>query len=118
MALRRPPPTTPKLYAQDGEGYGATVHAHYFVGSCDWLVTEYDPAEDVAFGWACLGDRQNAELGYVNLGELEAIRAPAQVRGPTGQGVLIHLAVEYDEHWTPGLTLSQAVELLDARSWG
>lgn len=120
MTLRRPPADTPKLYTQDGKGYRATVHAHYFLGANDWLVTEYDPAEDVAFGWACINaDRQNAELGYVSLAELEAIQVPLRVRltdtqravGFTARGI----GVEYDEYWQPA-TLEEAIDLLDRRS--
>lgn len=102
--LTRPPGDTPRLYAQDGKGYGATVYAHYFIGGCDWLVTEYDPTEDVAFGWACLhGDRWNAELGYISLAELESVRTP--------------FAVDYETDWQP-IPLTEAIELLDRRQGG
>lgn len=101
--LPRPPAGTPPLYAQDGKGYDAVVHAHYFIGSNDWLVTEYDPAEDVAFGWACLnGDRANAELGYTSLAELEQ--------------VLVHafMLVDCEDPWEP-VPLHAAIALLDRR---
>lgn len=116
--LQRPPATTPKLYAQDGLGYAATVHAHYFIGSMDWLVTEYDPEEDIAFGWANLGDPQNAELGYTNLAELEGITVPFpfHITGLRGTHVLqLGARVEYDEHWTP-VPLRQAVDAVLGRS--
>lgn len=108
--LKRPPATTPALYAQDGKGYDATVYAHYFLGGNDWLVTEYDPKEDIAFGWACLnGDRQNAELGYVSLAELESVRMRAMVGD-----IPVPFPVEYDEHWQP-MTLTEAIAELDRR---
>lgn len=108
--LQRPPETTPNLYAQDGKGYDALVHAHYFIGANDWLVTEYSPTQDIAFGWACLnGDRQMAELGYVSLAELDAIRVRADLAGYT-----VALPVEYELDWTP-LPLRDAIALLDAR---
>lgn len=101
--LPRPPADTPPLYAQDGKGYDATVHAHYFIGSSDWLVTEYDPAEDVAFGWACLGgDRDSAELGYTSLAELEQVR------------VLAFLVVDREDPWQP-MPLREAIAMLDQR---
>ena len=78
MKLQRPT-TAPPLYSQDGQGMNAVIHEHYFIGSCDWLVTEYDPEQDLAFGWACLGDRQNAELGYVSGEELESVKVPLRV---------------------------------------
>jgi hypothetical protein len=62
---------------------------HYFVGGCDWWVVELDHAAVEAFGYACLGDPQNAEWGYVDLAELEAIRS---------RGLWI---VERDLHWQP-----------------
>jgi hypothetical protein len=102
VKLTRPPEGTPPIYAQDSKGDEAVVHAHYFIGGCDWLVTEYDREDDIAFGWACTGDRQNAELGYTNLGELERIR----VRGL--------FAVDYDEHWKP-VSLREAIAEIDRR---
>lgn len=115
MSLQRPR-TAPKLYAQDGKGYEAVVFEHYFVAGCDWLVTEYDPKDDLAFGWACLGgDRQMAELGYTNLAELEAVQVPVCMR-VNGQEVLGHVPVERDEHWPAGMTLRQAIEQLDRAS--
>lgn len=97
--MKRPPASTPLLYAQDGMGYDATVHAHYFLGAHDWFVTEYDPATGVAFGWACLGgDLANAELGYVDLGELASVRAPLRLGTATLPGAL---AVEHDDYWQP-----------------
>lgn len=114
-SMPRPPASTPPLYAQDGQGYDALVHAHYFLGGSDWLVTEYNPDEDVAFGWCCLaGDRQNAELGYVNLGELETVAVPlrAQVAGQVW--TLGDQHVEQEADWLP-MPLHQAVALLDAR---
>jgi len=49
------------------------VHLHYFVGSCDWYVAELDDDSWSAFGYANLGDAQNAEWGYFSLPELEAV---------------------------------------------
>ena len=116
--LPRPPKETPRLYAQDGKGYGATVHAHYFLGDNDWLVTEYDPGEDLAFGWACLGgDRDNAELGYVSIAELAAVAAPMRLHDvTTGQVTTVPgaIRVEQDEDWEP-CTITEAIALLDQR---
>lgn len=114
--MKRPPKDTPALYAQDGRGYEAIVHAHYFLGSNDWLVTEYSPDEDTAFGWACLGgDRQNAELGYVSLAELESIRIEGSVlHVGDGKRYVLPMRVERDEGWSP-IPLSSAIAMLDAR---
>ena len=60
--LQRPGPETPDLYEQDGLGRKAIVHEHYFIGGCDWWITEYNKEKDIAFGFACLGDPQSAKL--------------------------------------------------------
>lgn len=100
--MKRPPANTPRLYAQDGKGYDATVFAHYFLGGNDWLVTEYDPVDDLAFGWACLnGDRHNAELGYFSLAEMSEVRGRLRVvldGVPVGE---LPTAIELEEDWRP-----------------
>ncbi|HVY08579.1 MAG TPA: DUF2958 domain-containing protein [Mycobacteriales bacterium] len=112
MAGRNPPANTPRLYAQDGAGYDAIVHTHYYLGDCNWLITEYDPDEDLAFGWVRLnGDRQNAELGYVSLAELRQFRAAIALNGDRIPNAI---AVELDEHWTP-CTLTQGIARIDAK---
>lgn len=101
--LTPPPATTPGLYEQDGKGYDAIVHAHYFVGGCDWLITEYDPASGRMFGWACINDRQNTELGYINHHELDAVRVNAIV------------PIDDDTDWQPA-TLTAAIHAIDTRA--
>ena len=64
----------PALLAQDGKGRDAIVYEHYFVGGCDWYITEYDPETNVAFGWAELLPGCG-ELGYVDMTELESVLA-------------------------------------------
>lgn len=109
------PTGAPPLYAHDGKGYDAPVHSHYFVGSCDWLITEYDPVEDIAFGWACLGDRQMAELGYVSMIELQEVKVPVAYTVNGDPGGTFHAEVERDKGWPDGLTLTQAINVLDRR---
>ena len=71
----------PHTYQQDGMGENAIVSLHYFTGGCDWFITEKDkgcvesPGQHQAFGWADLGDRQCAELGYISIVELLACGA-------------------------------------------
>jgi hypothetical protein len=73
----------PQTYDQDGKGDEAIVSLHYFTGSCDWFITEKDKGTDEeraadtveqqqAFGYANLGDPNNAELGYISIVELIA----------------------------------------------
>jgi hypothetical protein len=63
---------------------------HFFVAGCDWWIAEVDPDTWTAFGFANLGDPQNAEWGYVDLLELGEVMA--------ADGMLV---VERDLHWTP-----------------
>ncbi len=75
----------PNTYGQDGKGDDAVVYLHYFKGGSDWYVTEKDagsaddelPGQQTqAFGYTVLnGDKQNAELGYINLDEITSAGA-------------------------------------------
>lgn len=98
--LPKPPATTPQIGETDGDGYDAIVRAHYFTGGNDWFITEYDPDSGEMFGWACLGDRQNAELGYSNYSQLATTRV---------QGIY---RVDYETDWEP-VTLTHAIADLD-----
>lgn len=65
--------TMPKTYEQDGLGLESVAFLHYFLGGCDWYITEKDMDGGVlqAFGYAVLnGDREMAELGYISIAEL------------------------------------------------
>jgi len=57
-------------------------------GACSWYITEYDPDTKEAFGFVNLGDPVCAELGYISITELEAIKFP-----PFG------LSIERDMHF-------------------
>ena len=90
----------PPLYAtEDIDTPDKGIHLHYFLGDLDWWVVEYDPVERLAFGYACLGDPDMAEWGYVSLVELEGL---FEEFGGLGIGVILPpLLVERDLHWTP-----------------
>lgn len=65
----------PKLYETENvPTKDKKVLMHFFIGSCDWYVTEYSPEDRLFFGWACLGDLQNAEWGYISLDELKELK--------------------------------------------
>lgn len=66
----------PALYATDGQPLAEKIiHQHFFIGSCDWYVCEYDPNEDLAFGYAVLNDDlEMSEWGYISLAELRGIK--------------------------------------------
>ena len=63
------------------------IGAHYFVGSCDWWLTEYDPKTGEAFGYVDLG--YGGEWGYMWLPEMEEVLAHGW------------LVVERDCWWEP-----------------
>jgi hypothetical protein len=52
------------------------VYLHFFIGTSDWYITEYD-GEDTFFAYAILnGDEEMAEWGYVSFAELKALSVP------------------------------------------
>lgn len=78
----------PALGATDEQGEDALVVLHYFVGGCDWYITEADLETGEAFGWAEILPG-GGEWGYTNLVELEGVLA---------QGLW---PVERDCYWDP-----------------
>ena len=73
LELKETIKTMPKTYETDGQGSEAIAMLHYFKDSSDWYIIEKDMEEEQvqAFGFTCLnGDKQNAELGYINIEEL------------------------------------------------
>ena len=77
-----------KLYGQDGIPLSKQiVHAHFFISGCDWWVTEYNPEEDLAYGFTRLNlDDINSEWGYISIAELRQLRI----------GIV---EVDFDRHW-------------------
>ena len=84
--------TIPPLYGNESVALAdQVIRLHYFGGACDWWLTEYDQLDQLAFGYACLGDLDLAEWGYVSLVELEALTLPRQPL----------FIVERDLYWQP-----------------
>lgn len=81
--------TLPALYANENTPDPiAQVKLFSPYSGAVWFLTEYDPAEGLAFGWADLG-MDGGELGYIDLHEL----ASAQRGGLP--------LVERDLYWSP-----------------
>lgn len=81
----------PALYATESvPAEDKIIRAHYFLGGCDWYLVELDAETGLAFGFVNLGDPANAEWGYIDLTELEAVAV-----GPLRQ------PVERDMDWAP-----------------
>lgn len=80
----------PKLYDTDGVLLeDKLIHMHFFIGGCDWYVSEYSPEERLFFGYAILHDDfQNAEWGYMSFDEMRAIN----IKG---------IEIDRDLHWKP-----------------
>lgn len=77
----------PQIYEQE-EIKDKIIHGHFFVGGCDWYVTEFD-GKDQFFGFAILNnDFQMAEWGYFSLAELKEIKIAGWCQ------------VDWDRHWT------------------
>ena len=65
----------PRLYETENiPAEDKMIHLHFFIGSSDWYVAEFDSI-DTFFGYVILnGDLQCAEWGYFSFAELKAIR--------------------------------------------
>ncbi len=64
----------PRLYeTEEIELKDKLVYLHFFIGGCDWYITEFD-GEDRFFGYAILNcDYEMAEWGHVSFSELKSI---------------------------------------------
>jgi len=67
----------PRLYeTEDIHLKDKLIYLHFFIGECDWYITEYD-GEDLFWGYAILnGDLEMAEWGYISFDELKRVRIP------------------------------------------
>jgi hypothetical protein len=59
-------------------------------GAASWFAVEYDPDDRIFFGYANLGDDDNAELGEFSLDELEDLKGPG--------GLTIERDLYFGEH--------------------
>ena len=102
----------PRLYeTEDIEVREKLIYLHFFLGSNDWFVAEYD-GEDLFFGFACLnGWKDLAEWGYISFQELKELK----VRHKIGEG-LVEFEVECDEYWE--IRKAEYVELIkECQGW-
>ena len=91
----------PPLYSQiEKPAAEITIPVKFFGGSaCTWYATEYDPEEEIFFGFVTLGDPVNAELGTFSLAELKAARFRP-----------FNLGIERDRHWDTTTTLQTVMD--------
>jgi len=65
------------------------IYEHFFIFSSDWYMAEYDPNDEIMFGFAILNnDYQNAEWGNIYYPELIELN----VHG---------FEIERDGYWNP-----------------
>jgi hypothetical protein len=51
------------------------IYTHFFIAGTDWFVAEYDPKENLFFGYTILNnDNENAEWGYFSFQEIKDIK--------------------------------------------
>jgi hypothetical protein len=79
----------PKLYETESIPLAdKLIYLHFFLGSSDWFISEYD-GNDLFFGYAILNDDHlNAEWGYISFLELRAIKIGG-----------LEIDCELEEHW-------------------
>jgi hypothetical protein len=59
--------------SEDVNALEKVVYLHFFIGGCDWYVTEFDQ-EDTFFGFVILNnDLEMSEFGYFSFLELKEI---------------------------------------------
>lgn len=108
--LRRPI-KAPELYTTEYQDKTCVLaYEHYFVGSADWFVLEYDPIKDICFGFARI-IKGCGEYGYFSMKELESLR----IKTPIVIGDIktsFHALVEHDKYWNPK-PISEVIGLLD-----
>ena len=65
----------PRLYqTEDIPLKDKLIYLHFFIGSCDWFIAEYD-GEDLFWGYALLnGDHDMAEWGYISFTEMKEVK--------------------------------------------
>lgn len=85
------------------------VCAHYFVGSADWFVIEYDQVSEICFGYARIF-KDCGEFGYFSMEELEQVTISSPIS--IGDTVIsFRSVVERDEYWKPKAITTVIAEL-------
>jgi hypothetical protein len=92
----------PNLYQSDEDDPIAVVKL--FLGDFTWYLTEYDPEQNVAFGFTARTCAPSlSEWGYIDIGELAAVTATVKVSRAdgTGKGMDFQQPVERDLWFEP-----------------
>jgi len=98
----------PELYeTEDIPLESKMIHLHFFIGSCDWYISEYD-GDDLFFGFAILNnDYMNGEWGYISFSELTSIKINGWVE----------IDCELEDFWKvcPAIEIDR---IREAHGWG
>ena len=96
----------PKLYETENiPPKEKLIYLHFFIGDCDWYVSEFD-GEDTFWGYAILnGDVETAEWGYCSFDELRKIRIPPGFEIDCEKNWRVRKAIEIEKirmgnHWS------------------
>ena len=95
--------TIPALYAQENTS-DAIAYVKLFTpdAAATWWIMEFSPKDKLMFGFCTLGDHELAELGFIDLEELEWLMGP------------IKMHVERDFYFKP-VRLSEVTKSLGLR---
>ncbi len=63
------------------------IVGHFFVASCDWYIAEYNPKEQLFFGYVNLGNDELSEWGYFSYKELQSLKVSG------------FMEVDFDKYW-------------------
>ena len=75
-------------YSENTSAKDVLIYEHFFLFGSDWYIAEYDPKEQIMFGFVILNsDYQNAEWGSIYYPELRDLN----VKG---------FQVDRDMHWS------------------
>ena len=101
-ALSKIPPfyATENIDCQD-----KIIYLHFFISGSDWYVSEYNPKDQLFFGFVILNsDLPNSEWGYFALSELCEIKVGG------------FLEIDRDLHFTPKKA-KEVEKIREARGW-
>lgn len=76
------------------------IYAHFFIGSFDWWVAEYD-GDDTFFGFANLGEPDMAEWGNISFRELKQLKSYTPMIKDGEEVGRLPIEVDFDKYWQP-----------------
>lgn len=86
----------PRLYETENQRLeDKLIYLHFFMGKCDWYISEFD-GDDTFFGYAILnGDYNNADWGYISFSELIALKTFGHINQQTLSFLEVDCELDY-----------------------